>query len=262
MNYQLLSVRIVSIIGVTLFGFGLYLTFSVPDWLEEYAAEYIEDRLGADIDRKVDAVQPPSVEGRIGDFARSIYAANETRIEETKALLRDKAHEALAASLAVIRDLDCECRRLTAERIREGLVLNISMLEDANAKLISSLQAGYLNIATELKRDFRIFTATNMLVFLLLLFASLTKPQARTHFLVPTALLTTSTVICSYFYLFEQDWLLTVVYSNYVGFGYLVYLLVVALFLADIVLNRARVTSALINALSSLFSAMPSVSPC
>ena len=53
-----------------------------------------------------------------------------------------------------------------------------------------------------------------------------------------------TTLTCAYFYVFEQDWLLTLIYRDFTGFAYLGYLAVVFAFLCDIVMNGAAVTSA------------------
>ena len=79
---------------------------------------------------------------------------------------------------------------------------------------------------------------------------------------LPSALLLTSTLICSFFYVFEQNWLLTIIYDDYLGFAYLGYLGVVFLFLCDIVLNYARITSAIINAILNIIGSAAYVSPC
>jgi uncharacterized membrane protein YjjP (DUF1212 family) len=137
------------------------------------------------------------------------------------------------------------------------------MLQAANDRIVEFVQSKYMEVATELKRDIRIFTASNAAVFLLLLLVSFLKPQAIAHLFLPGTLLVVATVICSYFYIFEQNWLLTIIFSNYLGFMYLAYLGFVFLFLCDIVFNRARVTTTIINAIFRIVgSAEVEVSPC
>ncbi len=119
-----------------------------------------------------------------------------------------------------------------------------------------------MDVATELKRDIRIFTASNALVFILLLLVSFLKPQAITHLFLPGVLLVVSTLICSYFYIFEQNWLLTIIQNSYLGFAYLAWLGAVFLFLCDIVFNRGRITTEILNSLLNAIGSALSVVPC
>ncbi len=71
-----------------------------------------------------------------------------------------------------------------------------------------------------------------------------------------------STLFCSYFYIFEQNWLLTIIHSSYLGFAYLTWLGIVFLFLCDIVFNRARITTEILNAFFNAIGSALSVVPC
>ena len=82
------------------------------------------------------------------------------------------------------------------------------------------------------------------------------------HLFLPGVLLSASTLICSYFYIFQQNWLMTIIHGDYLGFIYLAWLGVVFLFLCDIVLNRGRVTSEILNAFFNAISSAFTVSPC
>ncbi|MFM2198747.1 MAG: hypothetical protein RLZZ505_2179 [Verrucomicrobiota bacterium] len=79
---------------------------------------------------------------------------------------------------------------------------------------------------------------------------------------VPGLLAATSAVVCSYFYIFEQNWLLTILFNDYLGFGYLAYLAVVFGLLCDIILNRARITTVIVNAVLEAVGSVASAVPC
>lgn len=68
--------------------------------------------------------------------------------------------------------------------------------------------------------------------------------------------------ICSYFYVFEQNWLLTVIFNDYLGFTYLAYLAVVFGLLCDIILNRARITTRIVNTVLEAIGSAASAVPC
>lgn len=262
MSFSLWFARVLSVVGIVLFGAALYLTFSVPGWLEEFAASYVEQQLTERIDGAIDRVRPPTGEGLLGGLARKAFAANESKIEALKIQLRSKTHESMAIALAQIRNLDCECREKYADRYKRGFQFDLSLLQAANDKIVGTIQGGYLRVVADLKQDIRIFVSSNMAIFSLLLLVSFLKPNARMHLLIPTALLTTSTLICSYFYIFEQNWLLTIIHSDYVGYAYLGYLGFVSLFLADIIFNHARVTTEILNAILQAIGSSLSAATC
>jgi hypothetical protein len=124
------------------------------------------------------------------------------------------------------------------------------------------IQASYMDVATDLKRDIRIFAAANAGAFFLLVLISFLKPQAVRHLFVPGLLLCAATLVCVYGYVFEQNWLLTLINGSYLGFAYATYLGVVFLLLCDVVLNRGRITTRLANGLVHGVGGTLSLIPC
>ena len=259
---QKLILRSIGALGAAIFSSFLLLTYSTPGWVEDVAADYIESQARERIDDSIDLVRPPESESALGRLAQSMYEKNETQINQIKTDLRDKVHQQWAAALAMVRDLDCECREKWENWFESGFNTNIALLQAANQQVSRFIHSTYMDVATELKRDIRIFTSSNAAVFLLLLLVSFLKPQAMMHLFVPGILLGTSTLICSYFYIFEQNWLLTIIHSSYLGFAYLAWLGVVFLFLCDIVFNEARVTTEVLNATFNAIGSALTAGPC
>jgi hypothetical protein len=135
-------------------------------------------------------------------------------------------------------------------------------LQTGSDRIKQFIQASYMEVATDLKRDIRIFTATNAGVFLLLVLVSVLKPQGVRHLFVPALLLCVATLVCAYGYVFEQNWLLTVIHGSYLGIAYSFYMGVVFLFLCDIALNHGRVTTQLANGLVEALGGAASLIPC
>ena len=259
---QKLALRSIGIIGAAIFITFFAFTYSFPGWVETFAADYIESEAQERIDASIDAIRPPESESALARLAQSMYEKNEAQIEQNKTNLKNKVHEQWAAALAAIRDLDCECREKWEDWFESGFNTNIALLQAANEQISNFIHSAYMDVATELKQDVRIFTASNAAVFILLLLVSFLKPQAMTHLFLPGVLLAVSTLICSYFYIFEQNWLLTIIHSSYLGFAYLTWLGVVFLFLCDIVFNRGRVTTKILNAIFNAVGSAFSVVPC
>lgn len=249
-------------LGAAVFGFLFALTFHTPQWVERFAADFIEHEVSRQIDRRIDSLQPPTGADALSRMAGALYERNAMEIERRRESLRNQAHERMADALAQIRDLDCACRDKWAEWIERRTDDRIELLQQTNERLTAFIHSTYAQVVTDLKRDIRIFTGTNALMFLVLLAISLAKPQAALQLFIPGVLLAAATLICSYFYVFEQNWLLTIIYNDYLGAAYLGYLCLVFALLCDIVLNRARATTEIVNvALNAIGKAATAV-PC
>lgn len=247
---------------MAIFGTFFAFTYAILGWVQDFAADYIESEAAERIDETVDSIRVPEAESALGRLAQSLADRNEQRIEELRGQLKAKAHEQIAAAFAEMRNLDCECRRKVARWIESGFETDIRLLQAANTRITDFVQYKYLEVETELKRDIRIFTASNAAAFLLLLLLSFVNPKATAHLFLPGLLLAVSTLVCSYFYLFQQNWLLTIIHGDYLGFAYLGWLTVVFGLLCDIALNHGRITTEIINAFLNAIGSALSVVPC
>jgi hypothetical protein len=83
------------------------------------------------------------------------------------------------------------------------------------------------------------------------------KKGAGLQLLLPAIVLVGAVAITAGFYVFQQDWLHTVLHRAWVGWAYAGWLVAVVVLLGDILLNRARVTSKIVSSIGG-----GSVSPC
>jgi hypothetical protein len=249
-------------LGAVTFAVFFALTVRTPEWLEAYASDFIEQEAARQLDERIDSLQPVSGDSALSRMAASLARQNEADIARHKAALKAQVHERMADALAEIRNLDCECRAKWAQWLKQGTENQILLLQQANAVVTDFIHASYAQVVEQLKRDVRVFTAANAAMFLLVLAIALAKPQASLQLFVPGLLLTAATVICSYFYIFEQNWLLTIIYNDYLGYAYLAYLGLVFGFLCDIALNHARVTTELVNAVLNALGSAATAAPC
>lgn len=250
---QKFALRLAGIAGAALFAAFFWFTFSTPDWVENVAAEFIEARVAEKIDTRIDSLRPPAGDGALARYTRHLYEENETRINELKEQLRSETRARMDTCLAQLRALSPELREKLMNWLQQSTLASIDSLRMENLKLDQLIQSSYFTVVASLKRDIRVFTATNAAAFLLLVMVSLLKPEALRQLFVPGVLLTVATFVCAYLYVFEQDWLLTLIHGDYLGFAYTAYLGVVFLFLCDIALNRGRVTVQLMNVLAGGF---------
>jgi hypothetical protein len=259
---RLPALRVLGALGAVVFGLFFALTFSTPQWVERFAVEYIESRVSESIDSRIDAIRPGPGESAAARVAKGLYERNEAALESLKQHFKDGVREKWASALAEVRNFDCECRQKWLNALESGTQLHMRSLEALSQRLTDFIQASYMEVATDLKRDIRIFAATNAAMFLLLVLLSFLKPQAVRHLFAPGMLLGVATLLCAYLYVFEQNWLLTIIDGSYLGFAYAAYLVVVFLFLCDIALNRGRVTTRLVNGLVDAVGGTLSLVPC
>ena len=254
--------RIIGLVGVLIFGTSFYFTYGVPGGVEEVAKDFIKERIEQETKKKIDSISITTPESALGRLAQSMIKANEQELAELKTRLQQEAHEKTAAVIAEMRDLSCECRIMYAQMLKENMELRISGLESMNEKITGFMKGKYMEVVNKLTQDLRIFTGSNLAMFFLLLLASFLKPKAVIQLFIPGLLLATSTITCSYFYLFEQNWLFTLIYSDFLGYWYLSYVGGLFLWLYDIMLNRARVTTKVVNAAANVIGSTLKAFPC
>lgn len=256
------TLRVFGLIGLLLFGSAFLLTYGVPDSVEKVAESFIKNKVEEKTNEKIDSLGTAAKNNKLVRMAGKLFNNQEKEIDELKQKLKSKAHEKLAAVIAEMRDLSCECREIHAQRIKEGYIYKISLLESANAKLVDFMKTKYMEVVDNLKSDLRIFTGSNTIIFLFLIFLSFLNPKAISLLFLPGTLLFISTIICSYFYLFEQNWFFTLIYNDFLGYGYLGYIGMLFLFLSDIAFNKGRVTCEILNGVFHAIGSVAEVSPC
>jgi hypothetical protein len=256
------GLRIAGLAGFAIFLFFFVLTWRTPQWVETFARDYIEEQAQERLHAEIRAIAPAPGEG-LQELAAAIYESNALRIDALKARLESRARDLFLIALDQVRDLDCKCRAAIEQRWTRMNAAQLASLVTDNQRVMSIIQGGYMVIVEELRSELRIFTATNAACFLLLLLVSCAKPAASRHLMIPGALLLVSTLFCAWMYAFQQNWLLTLVHGDYVGWAYASYLGVVFLFLCDIALNRGRVTCELANGIAgSLGGSLAALTPC
>jgi hypothetical protein len=263
---QKITLRLFSFLGIFLFAPLFIATFLDASLIEKSASGFIEWKISDEANQKIDAIQIPKsskLEKLLGGKADEMLAKTEADIKQIKSQLKAELPSMLANELAKLHNLDCECRKKWGKRIEAGFLSQLSSLDIQRQRLIEFSHAKYMDIVTKLTLDIRIFLGSNLVVFCLMLLVSLLKPQAIQHLFFPAALLFISTITCSYFYLFEQNWFFTIVYNDYTDYGFVVYLALVFLTLIDICYNRARITTEIINILlNTIGRAASSLTPC
>jgi len=238
-----ITLRTFGLVGFILFAGLFVVTFSSQEFVERVGKEFIKDKIIEKTEQKIQSFEAIQKDSKFGSLVSKLVKKNQGKIDSLKMDLNHKLHEKIADVVTQMANLDCECRNKYANAIESQLKLKVDSLSVINKKLTNFMKGKYMEVSTKLKRDVRIFLFSNVLVFLFLLAASFLQPKGIKQLFLPATLLMTSSVIASYFYIFKQNWFMTIMFGSYVGWLYLLYLLLIFLFLCDIVFNKARVST-------------------
>lgn len=239
-------------IGFLLFTILFALSYVNPLFVENTAKSVIQYRLESIAHEKIDMLSQNELVNR----AQQLLGQYQIETAQIRLQLTEGIPAKVAAIIAEMRNLDCECRRITEEKIEQSMLFRIGTLTQMQRQLTEFMQGQYLRIAEHLKREFRIFTGSSSFAFFVLLIAALIQRKAGGQFLLPAGLLFLSTVISAYFYIFQQNWLHTILFSSYVGFAYLGYIGVVFALLCDIIFNQSRIINVILNVLGNILSGL------
>lgn len=241
--------------GSVIFAGAFAASWTSEHFIGETAREVIRYRVAQEMSEKVDALGADF----LVDKAKVLFKEKAREIKLLKLALKSKLPEIVTVIAHQMADPRCPCRKWTPEPVRNVLMAMLADATQIQDRLAGLIKTKYLEVEAQLTREYRIFTGTNALAFLLLTVAVLVRRRAGLHFLPVGLVLLLSTLVTSYFYLFNQNWLQTIVFGDYVGFAYSAYLGFVFAALGDILLNRARVTTAVLDVILAPFTA---ISPC
>ena len=250
--------RFIGLFGILLFGVLFSITFVSPEAIEKSAKGFVKYQ----IEKEVREQQQDINESAVAKKALNIAEKLGLEAEKIQEDLDNNLPEKIANVIASMCGYDCEKKKAVAQSITSGYLERIKSIQIAQNTLGDIIKGKYLEIVGNLKLDLRIFLGSNFVMFLILLSVSLAKPQAIAHLFLPGILLFVATVLSSSIYIFGQDWFYTILYNDYMGFGYLAYIAVIFGALMDIVFNRARVTTEIINGIAQAIGSAFSVVPC
>lgn len=240
----------ISVLGLLLFGGAFLLSFAQPVRIEAFAQQLLE----REVRERAAASLQAAERSRLGRYAQRLAAQHPAATDALRQQALQRLTPIVEAVIAEMRDPGCPCRAALAARL--DLAPDVSLahwLQGGSERLSGFVRAKYVEVAAALLHEFRIFTAANALMFALLGLAVVLRRQARAQLLPTALLLLATTVIVAYLYLFQQNWLHTLVFGAYVGGFYFVYLGVAGALLADLLFNRARGNTGIVNAVAALF---------
>ena len=192
----------------------------------------------------------------------SIAQGIQSRIDQIQDGLDAGLDRVVADVLASACKLDCERREQAAEAVRGYMEGSIARLGNAKDNIEQLVLGQYETVFGELRADLNIFAGSNLVLLCISLLLSLLKPRAAQHLLPIAIILTASTALMSIWYLFGQNWVMTMIFSDYWGLGYPMMQGVIAALLLDVALNAGRITTRILNRLLNAVGSSMQLVPC
>lgn len=252
------TLRSIGLFGILIFGILFSITFLSPKIIEESAKGFVKHQIEREVREKQQSIVGSSVASKALSIAEKFGLESEKIQEDLDKNLPEK----IASVIASMCGHDCEKKKALAQSITSGYLDRLKSIEVAQDTLGDLIKGKYIEIVGNLKLDLRIFLGSNFAMFLILLGVSFAKPEAMAHLFLPGLFLVLATIISSAIYIYGQDWFCTILYNDYMGFGYLAYISLIFGVLVDIALNRARVTTEVINGIANAVGSAFSVVPC
>ncbi|WP_286829007.1 MULTISPECIES: hypothetical protein [Kordiimonas] len=243
----------VAMLGTLLFAAAFAFVQFQPKAFESMVLSFATEKVQDRVSRSPQAHLATTLSERA-----SAFLSEEQR--QVAASLKAEIPEYIAAVVAA--HCKCETRAELALKLRAGLEARHARLAKAMDSLAQAATNQYDAVQTELRQDVRIFLGTNLVVFLLALAACLFRAPARLHLLPICSILIASVILGSSWYIFGQDWMTTIAFNDYAGYGYSAGLGILAVLLVDILFFHACLTSALLSGISDALGAAVSFSPC
>lgn len=215
----------------------------------------------AEVERRTQARIDTLSDETLSGLARTVMADHARETEQLRRL-RDTVADRVRSTVDAMADADCRCRAGLQDPVRAGIDARLERLAGWDARLDALVEGAYAHTAARVQREVRIFAGTNAMAFLVLGVIAWRRRAATLQLLVPAAVLLGSVGVSASLYLFNQDWVRTVFFNDYLGYGYVAWLGVLLALLADILVNRARVTTRIINAVLHAAGSAVTALPC
>jgi hypothetical protein len=241
-----------STIGILIFGAVFSATFLSTGYIESSARSFIVSRIEKEIkEKKVAGVNLNDVGEKLGwlkdKYADQIASAQ----KQMSGGIRIKIEDMLAriCDVRCLQDKGIQLEDVTESALQE----KIAQLKDVSEKLSEMIKGKYYGIIGNLLTDLRIFSGVNLILFVLIAGTMMKGPSVTKPLILPAGLLFASTIVSTSIYIWGQNWFYTILFNNYMGYGYAAYVGVIFAFLLDIVFNSAHITTSIVDGILSWY---------
>ncbi|MEM7459938.1 MAG: hypothetical protein AAF331_10780 [Pseudomonadota bacterium] len=239
----------------------LYITFAPKDF-DRRAQAFAVSQVEQSVDERLSSLANSDTANRVSDLAGRVSGRLQSKIDEARGQLDAGMDVFIADVLAAACKLDCERRDQAAASVRrfyESSILRHSM---ALERIQTFIEGQFDDVMDELRADLKIFAGSSGLALGFAFLLALFRGPAAAHLLPISVTLSAATLLMVAWYALGQDWVTTILYSDYWGWSYAVILAVLSALMLDIAANRARICSFLINSIGKILGGGLDVSPC
>lgn len=247
-----------SFLGAALFGAAFAISFLNPLMVERVARDVIRIEVERRVGEKIEVLST----SRIVALGQKALGKTDAELESAKRELAAGVPRKVVEVVGAMLNADCECRKRMAEAATRTHEERITHLGQVRERLAGLVETAYASVAANLMKEFRVFTGSNAAVFALLWLVTFFRRGAALQLMLPAVVLMGAVALTGGIYLLNQNWLHTILYSQYLGLAYAAYLGLAVVFLADVVMNRARVTTRLVNAWLQVMGSAVQAVPC
>jgi hypothetical protein len=167
-----------------------------------------------------------------------------TRAEITRSLVSISPELQQAVDSLCVHD--CKDGSFARDMIGLSLRSERKFAAAATTRIVDWIRGSYVSVVDRLIRDLAIFFGVNAAAFALSLGAAVVRSRWQRRLRLLAWLLLSSTLAAVCFYLFAQNWFMTILFGDFVGLGYAVWLGIVSGVLGDCFLNRGRVVNGML----------------
>jgi hypothetical protein len=252
------SILGIGLLGAFVFGAAFVTSFVAPAAIESLVKDFVRREVQRQVEESITALEG----GQLARLAARAISRNNASIDRARQALGADLRRKVASVVAEMQDPACPCRAFMNAAVTGYYKTEVVGRTGANERLTALIRTKYMQVTASLIREFRIVTAANALVFVLLGAVAFRRGRAALQLTLPAVVLIAGAATVGLLYLFGQNWLHTILFNDYVGFAYFAYLAVVLALLADVVLNRAIVTTHIVNAAFNVVGAAIQAVPC
>lgn len=222
--------QIISVVGLFVFCTVFLSSLFFADRLEQSALSFIKLKTTEKLQLKVD--QLTGVNSESPTLAQKIFL-QKYRTEVPK-LKND-----IQAIVEIIGDAQANNVAFESQQLDAMItgfhyssqLWEYELIQKSFGALSTFAKERYTQTWQALNQDFRLFSAINAGSFFLIFLISFVIVPLPKYIEMVCWILTLSTLVCIYFYLFGQNWLYTVLFHQFYGTGYLALLSVMFLYL-------------------------------
>lgn len=217
----------------------------LPNAFERSAISFTKSEVTrAVIERYPDLANQPAVDGVLEGLSRfsSQLGIRQDRLDEMSASDLPEVVGAIVENLCTCGHAAPEAVSARAEAIRAGLQARAAVLGQGQNRLADFIKGRYETTVAALYTELITFLLINVVAFAGVLGATCVPRERRHAVFVPAMLMVASTIASSIIYVFGTNWFYTILFNDFLGVWYALWIGFIFAFLADIVMNRARVT--------------------